>query len=104
MCCDVCADQCKCETCTDKDVSISVENIDYCSDIVTKHPHPLEKKLLQEKLLQIRSNIAISEPASVIVGADILSGLTKQTINMIVMNSQNIKSVEDLQSLGVTLH
>ena len=50
MCCDVCADQCKCETCTDKDVSISVENVDYCSDIVTKHPHPLEKKTIARKI------------------------------------------------------
>ena len=42
------------------------------------------------------------KPASVLVGMDVLSGLTKPTINMIVENHLDIlvTSVDDIQILG----
>ena len=41
---------------------------------------------LSEKLQQLKREITESEPASVLVGMDVLSGLTKTTISMIVEN------------------
>lgn len=103
MCCDVCADQCKCETCT-VDISISKEDIEQfeCSSDVEQHPYPLPTKPLREKLLQMRRDIVNSEPTSLLLGADVLSGLTNTTIDMIVKNSMNIKDVRDVQTFGVT--
>ena len=44
----------------------------------------------------------ISEPTAILVGADILSGLTKGAVNAIVKNCLDIKTVEDVQAFGIT--
>ena len=52
---------------------------------------------LSEKLQQLKREITESEPASVLVGMDVLSGLTKITISMIVKNCLDINGVDDIQ-------
>lgn len=59
-------------------------------------------KQLKEKLFKLKREILSSEPASILVGADILSGLTNATINTIVKNCTSIMTIEDIQTLGVT--
>ena len=56
---------------------------------------------LSEKLQQLKREITESEPASVLVGMDDLSGLTKITISMIVENCLDINSVDDIQISAV---
>ena len=114
LCCDVCAKECKCETST-IDVSLLPEevleefekgsDIEYSDTELLSTNYSLssrQKKCLRDKLLQLRRDIIISEPASILVGAEILSGLTKTTIDVIVDNCTNIHNVDDLQKLGVT--
>lgn len=78
MCCDLCAGKCKCPLCT-VNVSLSekdVEQFEYCSDSDMEYQDVCtlsrtKSKKLQEKLLQLRQDIVISEPAAILVGPEI---------------------------------
>ena len=104
-CCDVCADQCVCEACTtDTTISrIGVELSTDCSSIDIDYPSilPSYRKLLKKELMEVHENNLL-EPASLLVGADILSGLTNSTIEMLIKNCSTIKSIQDVLSLGVS--
>ena len=107
MCCDVCSDQCKCELCITSKVSLSKEDIEdfgEFSDLEVEKqcPLPIEKrKELKEKLMKVRADL-VSEPSPFLVGADVLSGLTKTTINNIVNGCFKIKCKDDLNAFGIT--
>ncbi len=75
MCCDVCANQCKCEQCT-ADVFLSegdVEQFEELMDFELETQCTLtreKRKTFKDKLMHVRADL-ISEPTSVLVGADI---------------------------------
>ena len=95
-----------CETCT-TDVPLLKEDIELFSDSEyhTECPYTLpidQSKQLHTKLLELRSDIISTDPATVLVGASVLSGLTNKTIKQIIQNCFTIKTVEDLQNFGIT--
>ena len=109
MCCDVCAEQCTCESC-DVDAPLSkkeIEIFEHLSDAEsnTECPNVLsidQRQQLQEKLFKLRADLLSTDPSCALVGAGILSGLTNKTIKLIVKNCLMIKTVEDVQSFGIT--
>ena len=50
--------------------------------------------------MYVRADL-ISEPTSILVGADILSGLTNTTVNAVVNSCLKIKTTEDVQAFGI---
>ena len=109
MCCDICAKQCKCKICAVEN-SISLPKNDFVTfqdftDNETGDQSLLCKDKsteLYSKLLQYRSDLMSTEPASALVGPGILYGLTDSTIKSIVRNCLRIRSSEDVQSAGIT--
>ena len=53
-------------------------------------------------LLKLKQEIANTDPTSVLVGADVLSGLTKSTIKHVIENCSTITSVDELHDIGIT--
>ena len=109
-CCDVCAQQCKCTTCMDDySVHLSKEDLatfdDYSEDEIERDKLCCEDKLkskeLYSKLMQLRADLVRTEPASVLVGPEILYGFTNKTMKCIATSCLDIKSPEDVQSLGI---
>ena len=109
MCCDVCAKQCTCESC-DVDAPLSkkeVQNFEQLSDTEdnTESPNVLsndQRRELESKLLKLRMDLYSTDPSCALVGASILSGMTSKTIRLIVKNCLIIRTVKDVQSLGIT--
>ncbi len=108
-CCDVCENMCSCKECgrkifsTELDVPLQIGLSDEKGES-SEHASNNPKKdgtLLKKKIIQIRDNIIASNPVSALVGADILSGLTKSNINKIIEKSTEIKNVEDIHELGI---
>ena len=106
-CCDICANQCTCVDCKTTEsipeelvpelVSFDAEFTDHDTSIL----HVQHR--LHEQLLQYRCSICPSNQstASMMVGEELLSGLSDQLIKDIVDRCQDIKSVGDLFDLGV---
>ena len=94
-----------CEGCTtDTTISrIGVELLTDYSSIDIDYPSILSsyRNRLKKELMEVHENILL-EPASLLVGADILSGLTNSTIEMLIKNCSTIKSIQDVLSLGVS--
>lgn len=103
MCCDVCAGQCKCETCIVHLSKNELEEFERDEVHILEHScpsgSPTTAAQLREKLMLVKTDIASSEPASALVGADVLSGLTDSTIDRIVLNYENIDGIQDVQKL-----
>ena len=99
-CCHICASLCMCESC-----ALSTESLEDPEHHKTESK-PLNipiKKTLKEQLLlhkqRMRANIP---PETALVGQDICTGITRQTVEAIVNNYSEIKCERDLLALGVT--
>ena len=53
-------------------------------------------------LLKLKQEIATTDPTSVLVGADVLSGLTNSAIKRVIENCSTITSVDKLHDIGIT--
>ena len=78
LCCDVCAGQCKCETCAVHISQKDIEAFEHGNEVYTFQRScvsPTTAAELRKRLMMVKTDIGSSEPASVLVGVDILSGL-----------------------------
>ena len=107
MCCDLCGEQCKCTTCTidhlSKDDLAAFQDFpENQEDDIDQYNLCCDKsRELYSKLMDLQSDVS-TEPASVLVGPEILYGLSNSTLKSIVKNCLLLKGPEDVQSLGIT--
>ena len=103
MCCDVCAEQCYCTSCVvHESVNLYEEDLATFLDFSAHENEELCYTKRESKLQQLQSHLLSAEPASALIGPGILCGLTNATMRSIVKNCLQLKSTQDVQSLGIT--
>ena len=85
---------------------VLVQNVDHlhkCSnEPQLPHNSIIQKELKKQLLLYQRKLFSTSPPEAALVGQDICTGLTVQTVKAIVNNYPLIKCEADILALGVT--
>ena len=112
QCCDICELLCTCDVCNPSITTpdLVTTNLICHSQRQGQSNSPtatvqINKKEFRAKLVCYRTELANNaQPAMLLVGIDVLTGLTNACIDAIVENAHQISSPKDLLHLGVTSH
>ena len=103
MCCDICQQQCSCESCC-PDIEITEEELVIFSeqDIrlspVPVKPTKSEQQKVKQMLKEILCRATSSYPTPLFFGKEVISGITDSLIAQVANNCCNITCGEDLVS------
>ena len=101
-CCDVCAIVCMCDECNTLNTSPCALKLQPSAPTSLLLPPNIRQELrtkLQSYRMHLQQNVA---PATLLVGIDTCTGLTKKCIDTIIQNALSITTPEDLIDLGIT--
>lgn len=100
LCCDVCACICVCEECNNLTSDVLPQLSETTQDSVPASK--VIQKAVTGKLVAYREKLMSElQHATLLIGVQLCTGLTDQTIANIAKNSLNIKSENDVLELGV---
>lgn len=98
LCCDICASLCMCENCA----SLTQEHPEQHTTESKPLNLAIKKKLKEQLLLHKQRMWANIPPETALIGQDICTGVTRQTVEAIVNSYSEIKCEHDLLVLGVS--
>jgi ATP-dependent DNA helicase RecQ len=110
-CCDVCESHCSCDKChpilfmDEVQLELVEDSISVASSFDFTAPIPQAmKKTFRLKLHEYRASLIESPIPSLMIGAELLTGLSDELIEEIIENSQQITAITDLMEMGVYSH